>query len=131
MHAAAQVLLGEHDFSGFRAIECQAKSPVRCVEQLEVRRLGDWVRIDITANAFLHHMVRNIAGLLMTIGYGESPPERVAAVLASRDRKTNAATAPPDGLYLAAVRYPAEFGLPATTVDAGPVSAAIIQRTFG
>jgi tRNA pseudouridine38-40 synthase len=130
MHDAAQALLGEHDFSGFRAIECQAKSPVRRVEQLEVRRHGDWVHIDITANAFLHHMVRNIAGLLMTVGHGESPPERVAAVLASRDRKTNAATAPPHGLYLVAVSYPAEFGLPATTADAGPVSA-IIQRTFG
>jgi tRNA pseudouridine38-40 synthase len=131
MHAAAQVLLGEHDFSGFRAIECQSKTPVRRVERLSVLRQGDWVRIDITANAFLHHMVRNIAGLLMTVGYGESPPERVAAVLASRDRKTNAATAPPDGLYLVAVGYPQEFGLPATTVDAGAGSAAIIQRTFG
>ncbi|HET7811345.1 MAG TPA: tRNA pseudouridine(38-40) synthase TruA [Steroidobacteraceae bacterium] len=131
MHEAAQVLVGEHDFGGFRAVECQARSPVRRVERLEVRRHGDWVRIDITANAFLHHMVRNIAGLLMTVGYGDSPPERVAAVLASRDRKTSAATAPPDGLYLAAVSYPPEFGLPATTVDAGAVSAAIIQRTFG
>ena len=131
MHAAAQVLLGEHDFSGYRAIECQSKSPVRRVEQLAVRRQGDWVHMDITANAFLHHMVRNIAGLLMTVGYGESPPERVATVLASRDRKTNAATAPPDGLYLASVSYPAEFGLPATPGDAAPVSAAIISRTFG
>ena len=76
-------------------------------------RSGEWVALDVTANAFLHHMVRNIAGLLMAVGAGESPPERVATVLASRDRKTNAATAPPDGLYLAAVRYPAEFGLPA------------------
>ena len=131
MHAAAQVLVGEHDFSGFRAIECQSKTPVRRIERLAVRRLGDWVRIDVTANAFLHHMVRNIAGLLMTVGHGESPPERVASVLASRDRKTNAATAPPDGLYLAAVSYPPEFGLPATPVDAGIVSAAIIGRTFG
>jgi len=131
MHAAAQVLLGEHDFSGFRAIECQSKTPVRRIEHLAVGRHGDWVRIDVTANAFLHHMVRNIAGLLMTVGYGESPPERVAAVLASRDRKTSAATAPPDGLYLAAVSYPPEFGLPATPVDAGNVSAVIIGRTFG
>ena len=74
--------------------------------------MRDWLTLAITANAFLHHMVRNVAGLLMSVGHGESLPERVAMVLASRDRKTNAATAPPDGLYLAAVRYPAEFGLP-------------------
>jgi tRNA pseudouridine38-40 synthase len=112
MHGAAQALVGEHDFSAFRAIECQSKSPVRRVERVVVGRQGDWVCIDITANAFLHHMVRNITGLLLSIGHGDSSPERVATVLASRDRKTNAATAPPDGLYLASVRYPAEFGLP-------------------
>lgn len=112
MHEAAQVLVGEHDFSAFRAIECQAKSPVRNIERLGVTRNGHWVVIEVTANAFLHHMVRNVAGLLMSVGSGNSPTERVAAVLAGRDRKANAATAPPDGLYLAAVRYPAEFGLP-------------------
>jgi tRNA pseudouridine38-40 synthase len=112
MHSAAQVLVGEHDFSAFRAIECQAKSPMRCIERLDISRDGEWITLTITANAFLHHMVRNVAGLLMTVGHGESPLERVASVLASRDRKCNAATAPPDGLYLAAVRYPAEFGLP-------------------
>jgi tRNA pseudouridine38-40 synthase len=112
MHTAAQVLVGEHDFSAFRAIECQAKSPVRRVESLAVARDREWVSITITANAFLHHMVRNVAGLLMSVGHGDSPPERVPAVLAGRDRKVNAATAPPDGLYLASVRYPAEFGLP-------------------
>jgi len=91
------------------------------VERLIVARERDWVSLDITANAFLHHMVRNVAGLLMSVGEGDSPPERVAAVLASRDRRINAATAPPDGLYLAGVRYPAEFGLPA----AGAQSAMI------
>ena len=129
MHAAAQALLGEHDFSAFRAIECQAKSPLRRVERLAVARQGDWVRIDITANAFLHHMVRNIAGLLLTIGHGESPPERVATVLATRDRRQNAATAPPDWLYLAAVRYPPEFGLPVAAADAGIPAAVIIAGT--
>jgi tRNA pseudouridine38-40 synthase len=74
-------------------------------------------------------MVRNIAGLLLPIGYGESPPERVAAVLATRDRKQNAATAPPDGLYLAAVRYPPEFGLPGPAADAGIPAAVIIAGT--
>jgi tRNA pseudouridine38-40 synthase len=122
MHAAARVLVGEHDFSAFRAVECQSKSPVRCVEHLEVVRSAEWVTLAITANAFLHHMVRNVAGLLLSVGHGESPPERVATVLASLDRKTSAATAPPDGLYLAAVRYPSEFGLPA--------QSAIIGRTF-
>jgi tRNA pseudouridine38-40 synthase len=129
MHEAAQALLGEHDFSAFRAIECQARSPVRRVESLTVVRHGDWVRIDITANAFLHHMVRNIAGLLMPIGYGESPPERVGAVLATRDRRLNAATAPPDGLYLAAVRYAPEFGLPRPAADAGIPAAVMIAGT--
>jgi len=131
MHAAAQALLGEHDFSAFRAIECQARSPVRCVESVSVTRVGNWVRIDVTANAFLHHMVRNIAGLLLTIGHGESPPERVAAVLATRDRRQNAATAPPEGLYLAAVRYPAEFGLPVPVpaLDAGIPAAVMIAGT--
>jgi tRNA pseudouridine38-40 synthase len=127
MHDAAQTLVGEHDFSAFRAIECQSRSPVRLMERIDVTRSAEWVTIGVTANAFLHHMVRNIAGLLMSVGYGDSPPERVAAVLASRDRKTNAATAPPDGLYLAAVRYPAEFGLP----SAGSVpQSVIIGRTF-
>ena len=112
MHDSAQALVGEHDFSAFRAIECQAKSPLRRVDSLSVTRRDSWVVLEITANAFLHHMVRNIAGLLMSVGHGESPPERVAAMLAARDRRINAATAPPDGLYLAAVRYPAEFGLP-------------------
>ena len=124
MHECAQALLGEHDFSAFRAVECQSKSPVRKVESLSVTREGDWVRLDVTANAFLHHMVRNIAGLLMSVGEGDSPPRRVAEVLASRDRRTNAATAPPDGLYLAGVRYPAEFGLPAAGAQ-----SAMIQRS--
>jgi tRNA pseudouridine38-40 synthase len=125
MEDAARPLLGEHDFSAFRAVECQAKSPVRKIEHLRVARSAEWVTIDITANAFLHHMVRNIAGLLMTVGYGESPADRVAAVLAGRDRKASAATAPADGLYLAAVRYPAAFGLP----EASLAQSAIIGRS--
>ena len=115
--------------SAFRAIECQAKSPRRRVTSIEVTRTAEWLTIAITANAFLHHMVRNVAGLLMSVGHGESPQERVATVLASRDRKSNAATAPPDGLYLAAVRYPAEFGLPGAAADTGNLpQSAIIDR---
>jgi len=131
MHDAAQVLVGEHDFSAFRAIECQAKSPMRRVDRLAVTRQGEWVAVEITANAFLHHMVRNVTGLLMSIGQGESPADRVATVLASRDRKTNAATAPADGLYLASVQYPSEFGLPGLTAstDTGNLpQSAIIGR---
>jgi tRNA pseudouridine38-40 synthase len=89
------------------------------------------VAVEITANAFLHHMVRNVTGLLLAVGHGESPVERVATVLASRDRKTNAATAPPDGLYLASVRYPAEFGLPgggASTSTGNLPQSAMIGR---
>jgi tRNA pseudouridine38-40 synthase len=104
---------------------------MRCVERLDVQRRGEWVWIEITANAFLHHMVRNVAGLLLSVGHGDSPPQRVAQVLASRDRKCNAATAVPDGLYLTAVRYPAEFALPGGSwgVDAGnsPQSAIICR----
>jgi tRNA pseudouridine38-40 synthase len=129
MHAAAQCLLGEHDFSAFRAVECQAKSPVRRVEALSVTREHEWVTIAITANAFLHHMVRNVAGLLMSVGLGDSPAERVPTVLAGRDRKSNAATAPPDGLYLASVRYPAEFGLPVPGLGSPPVQSAMIGRS--
>jgi len=128
MHDAAQVLVGEHDFSAFRAVECQAKSPVRRVEGLSVTRSGEWVTLEITANAFLHHMVRNVAGLLLAVGQGESPPERVAAVLAARDRKLNAATAPPDGLYFAAVRYPPEFGVPGAADAGNPLQSAMIGR---
>jgi tRNA pseudouridine38-40 synthase len=124
MHSVAQVLIGEHDFSAFRAIECQAKSPLRRVEHLQVTRDAQWLTIAITANAFLHHMVRNVAGLLLSVGHGESPAERVAVVLASRDRKTNAATAPPDGLYLTAVRYPAEFGLPPSSLPQSAIIAS-------
>ena len=132
MHESAQVLVGEHDFSAFRAAECQAKSPLRRLDSLTVTRRDIWVVLEITANAFLHHMVRNIAGLLMSVGYGESPPERVAAMLAARDRRINAATAPPDGLYLAAVRYPEEFRLPGLAgadVAGSFVQSAIIAGT--
>ena len=103
---------------------------MRRVESLMVSRQGQWIALDITANAFLHHMVRNIAGLLMSVGHGESAAERVGEVLASRDRRTSAPTAPPDGLYLAEVRYPAEFGLPvpAASTDAGIPAAVIIGR---
>jgi tRNA pseudouridine38-40 synthase len=112
MAQACAALQGEHDFSAFRSSQCQAKSPVRRIERLEVRRRGQWVVIEVTANAFLHHMVRNIAGLLIAIGRGDAEPAWAAEVLAGRDRTRNAATAVPEGLCLLGVRYPAAFGLP-------------------
>ncbi len=113
MHDAAQALLGEHDFSAFRAAGCQASSPNRCVTALAVSRDGDWVTLDITANAFLQHMVRNITGTLVEVGSGDSPPSAVARVLASRDRREAGVAAPPQGLTLVAVEYPASLELPA------------------
>ncbi len=113
MNAAAQALLGEHDFSAFRAAECQSSTPMRRVTSVTVRRdEGDRVEIAITANAFLHHMVRNIAGTLIAVGVGDRPPEWVARVLDGRDRTQAGATAPPQGLYFAGVEYDAGFGLP-------------------
>jgi tRNA pseudouridine38-40 synthase len=112
MREAAQHLLGSHDFSALRAAECQANSPVRDLTCLEVRRVGEFVLLEVTANAFLHHMVRNIAGLLIHIGQGEAGPAYAAQVLAGRDRRVAPATAPASGLYLWRVHYPAVFGLP-------------------
>jgi tRNA pseudouridine38-40 synthase len=112
MREAAGHLLGSHDISAFRAAECQARSPVRVLTQLELQRIGDFVVLEITANAFLHHMVRNIAGLLIHIGQGEAEPAHAATVLAGRDRRLAPATAPAAGLYLWRIHYPPIFGLP-------------------
>ncbi len=112
MHQAAQSLLGTHDFSSYRAIGCQAKSPVRTITHIAVGRVRDRIDIEVQANAFLHHMVRNIAGVLITIGKGERPVEWAAEVLALRDRTLGGVTAPPQGLYLTSVGYPEPFGLP-------------------
>jgi tRNA pseudouridine38-40 synthase len=112
MAVAATALCGTHDFSAFRSAECQAHSPIRRMETLTVARQGDWVVIEATANAYLHHMMRNIAGLLIAIGRGDASPDWAKEVLEGRDRKRNAATAPAEGLYFWGVRYPAAFGLP-------------------
>ncbi len=112
MRAAARYLVGTHDFSAFRARQCQAKSPIKTVHHLELLEHGRFIVLDIRANAFLHHMVRNFAGVLMTIGAGERPVEWVGEVLESRVRRTGGVTAHPYGLYLVQVEYPAEFELP-------------------
>jgi tRNA pseudouridine38-40 synthase len=113
MHEAAQSLLGEHDFSAFRAAGCQAHSATRELTSISVARHDDWVILDVTANAFLMHMVRNITGTLAAIGQGEQPIEWIREVLESRDRTLGGVTAPPHGLTLVAVDYPEGFGVPA------------------
>lgn len=112
MHEAAQFLLGEQDFSSFRAVECQSHTPFRNVHFIHVKRHGLVVEIEIKANAFLHHMVRNIAGVLMAVGAGDKPVEWVDSVLQARDRRQGGVTAKPHGLYLVDVDYPEEFGIP-------------------
>lgn len=114
MREAAQLLVGTHDFSAFRAAACQAKSPVRELRSMEIRRDGDRLIFDLTANAFLQHMVRNIVGALVYVGKGRYPPHWVAELLQQRDRKLAAPTFAPDGLYLSAVQYAEEWGLPTT-----------------
>ncbi|MGI4936494.1 MAG: tRNA pseudouridine(38-40) synthase TruA [Janthinobacterium lividum] len=112
MREAASHLLGEHDFSAFRAVECQARSPVRTLSKLVIERRGDMLVLDLAANAFLHHMVRNIVGSLVYVGHGAREPGWIAALLASRNRALAAPTFMPDGLYLARVDYDAGWGLP-------------------
>lgn len=106
MHRAAQDLLGEHDFSAFRAAGCQASTPNREIKSIRVGRDGDWLTLDVTANAFLQHMVRNITGTLAAIGAGEQPIGWAKQVLLSRDRKQAGVAAPPQGLTLVHVDYP-------------------------
>jgi tRNA pseudouridine38-40 synthase len=113
MHAAAQYLVGELDFSAFRTVACQARSPMRNVQAISVVREGDRVVLDIQANAFLHHMVRNIAGSLRVVGRREQPPEWIARLLAGRDRALAGPTSAAQGLVFLGPLYPAEFGLPA------------------
>ena len=108
MQAAAQTLLGRHDFSSFRAAACQAKSPLKTLDRLDVRRVGELIEIVAEARSFLHHQVRNMVGTLKLVGDGSWPPERVAAALQAKDRSAAGPTAPPEGLCLTAVRYPTD-----------------------
>lgn len=120
MQAAARCLVGEHDFTSFRAAECQAKSPVRSIHSIEVGRQGDLVIFDFHANAFLHHMIRNLVGALVYVGKRRKPVEWMAELLGARDRKIAAPTFAPDGLYLCGVEYPCGWPLP----DGGRIIAA-------
>ena len=114
MGEAARALVGTHDFSAFRAAECQAKTPVKTLRRLDVLRQGDCVRFDFTATAFLHHMVRNIVGALVYVGSGRQPAAWIAELLDARNRNRGAPTFAPDGLYFAGAEYDPVHGLPAT-----------------
>jgi tRNA pseudouridine38-40 synthase len=116
MHAAAQVLLGEHDFSAFRSKECQSKSPRRRMQRVRVERDGERIVIEISANAYLHHMVRNIVGTLVEAQAAPDPAGVVAQILAGRERRLAGPTAPAAGLYLWEVEYRPEYGIPAPVI---------------
>ncbi|QDH69808.1 tRNA pseudouridine(38-40) synthase TruA [Marilutibacter alkalisoli] len=113
MHRAAQALVGEHDFSAFRTVHCQAPHARRNLHEISVRRDGEIVDIEVQANAFLHHQVRNIVGSLLVVGRGEQPEAWIAELLAGRDRTVAGPTAPASGLMFLGPKYPAEWGLPA------------------
>jgi len=111
MQRGANFLIGKHDFSSFRAQGCQAKNPNKNIHSISIKRSDDKITLDIIANAFLHHMVRNIVGTLLPLGRGEMPAEWVAEVLQAKDRKVAGVTAPPNGLYFKGVYYPERFGI--------------------
>ena len=115
MRAAAQQLLGEHDFSSFRAAQCQALSPIKVMQRIDISRRGAYLRFEFEANAFLHHMIRNIMGCLIAIGSGKRPVDWIVEVLQARQRKFAAPTFAPDGLYFLGPRYDAHWGLPEHT----------------
>lgn len=115
MRAAAQVLIGEHDFSAFRSSECQAATPVKLMRAIHIHHLGAYWRFDFDGSAFLHHMVRNIMGCLVAIGSGQRPPQWMREVLNSRSRETAAPTFPADGLYFVGPYYDPRFALPSHT----------------
>lgn len=123
MQQAADGLLGEHDFSAFRSAHCQAHSPVRTLRELRVTRQDEWVLIDVTANAFLYHMVRNLVGTLLKVGQGEADVVWPVEVLTGCDRRRAGPTAPAGGLTLTGVQYPERFGLPAAHKPFPPLYA--------
>ena len=127
MHQAAQSLVGRHDFTSFRAAGCQANSPVRSLEYVNVQRFSNMILIDIKGNAFLHHMVRNIAGVLIAIGCGKQSVEWCQEVLQLKDRTKADITASPRGLYLTHVDYPDEYGIPASTGAPSLIQALLVS----
>lgn len=128
MAAAAQHLKGTHDFSSFRAADCQAKTPIKTVNHVEICQYGNLIVLDIAATAFLYHMVRNIMGVLIKVGRGEASPDWVKQVLEAKDRRKADVTAPAEGLYFVNVRYPSEFELPTETL--GPIFVSALRSTL-
>jgi tRNA pseudouridine38-40 synthase len=120
MQDGAAALVGTHDFSAFRASECQAKSPVRTLSSVSISAGGEVVRFDFRANAYLHHMIRNIVGALVYVGAGRQPPCWIGELLAARDRTRAAPTFSPDGLYFTGVEYDAKWALPPTHRPVAP-----------
>lgn len=131
MREASALVVGEHDFSAFRSAECQARNPVRTLHEVRIESRGAWVLMSFTANAFLHHMVRNLVGCLVYVGAGRRAPEWLAEVLAARERRLAAPTFSADGLYLAGVRYPAHLALPDVCAEAGTAPMLDLVRDFG
>lgn len=126
MHQAAQFLVGEHDFTSFRARDCQANHAVRTMKDVSVTRVNDWVVIEVCANAFLYHMVRNIAGVLLPIGEGKKPVTWCFEVLAAKDRTKAGVTAPGEGLYFVDVEYP---GFPSLPIESdGPYFYQLLKE---
>ena len=117
MKLAAQCLIGEHDFTSFRSSECQSKTPIKTLYEIEIVSDQPWVYFRIKGNAFLHHMVRNLLGSFVMIGVGKQPPEWMKTVLEAKDRSIAAPTFSPDGLYLAKIAYPEEFDIPEPWLD--------------
>lgn len=131
MHEAARHFIGEHDFSSLRAAECQSRTPMRRVYRIAVTRCGDYVMIDVTANAFLHHMVRNITGVLLAVGRGKQGVDWPLQVLAARDRRSAGITAPAAGLYLVGVQYAVSLALPSlAAAGAWPMSLGAYGAPF-
>ena len=117
MKNAVECLIGEHDFSSFRSSECQSKTPVKTIYAIDIFSDGPWLYLRIRGNAFLQHMVRNLVGCFLQIGQGRQKPEWMAEVLAAKDRRIAAPTFMPDGLYLAKIAYPEEFGIPEPSLE--------------
>lgn len=128
MQQGANFLLGEHDFSSFRAAHCQAHHPVRTISAINVKRVDNLIEIEVTANAFLYHMVRNIAGSLIPVGRAQQAPEWIAAVLECRSRGAAGKTAPPEGLSYIGPRYPSRLGFPSLLLAAFPADMVATVR---
>lgn len=130
MRSAAALLLGEHDFSAFRAAECQAKSPIKTLHQADIHQYGEFFLFEFCASAFLHHMVRNLVGSLIYVGNGNCPPSWLGELLQRKDRTHAAPTFMPDGLYLTGVHYDARWNLPSCTRSLVPTPQATIMSVF-